>query len=142
MKGQITFAAYLQSKKKIFPSCSDCVCRNCLFWWSSRCPYGNCFDDHRAKENPYDAAHPDEPPRTAWSDWKKPGEQAHWCRGAAFYPVGYCEHFVKYQGLQVQDCLKAVVSVFQDGYISCSMLECYGCERCYKEFEEKQNDGL
>lgn len=36
-----------------------------------------------------------------------------------------------------QITLKANVSVFQDGYIQCSLLEKIGCEQCYRELEEK-----
>ena len=42
MTEQITLEEYLQSRRKIFPTCGDCVCRSCLYWWSSRCPYGGC----------------------------------------------------------------------------------------------------
>lgn len=59
--------------------CADCVCKTCLMWWSSRCPHGECYDEYRAKVIPYDKAHPNEPPRTTWSNWKT--DQAYWCRG-------------------------------------------------------------
>ena len=29
------------------------------------------------------------------------------------------------------------VSIFQDGYIDCSLIDNYGCEKCYREFEER-----
>lgn len=138
MKGQINFENYLQSLKSQLSICGNCICRNCLYWWSHRCPHGGCYDDLRAKENPYDKAHPNEPPRTMWSYWNRPGEQAHWCRGGIFYPVRYCENFVKYKGQQVKTCLKTNVSVFQDGYIDCSIIDTIGCERCYEEFERGQ----
>ena len=64
--------------------CRDCYCKTCLRWWSDRCVYGKCWDDFRAKENPYNKIFPDKPPRTGWSNWNKPGEQEHWCRGGAF----------------------------------------------------------
>lgn len=133
MKGQITLQEWI--KPDVIPHCGDCVCRSCMYWWSKRCPYGECYDDHRAVVDPYDKA--DKPPRTWWSNWKKPGEQAHWCRGGMLHPVKYCEHFVKYKGQQVKECLKANVSVFQDGYIQCSLLNSIGCEQCYRELEEK-----
>ncbi len=114
IKGRITFDEYLKSKRKMFITCDDCICEACLYWWSRRCPYGKCYDDHRAQVNPYDKAHPDEPPRTYWSDWEE--EQAYWCRGGDVHPVSYCEHFVKYKGEQVHSCLQALVSVYQDGY--------------------------
>lgn len=116
-------------------SCNNCICRDCLYWWSSRCPYGRCYDDHRAQVDPYDKAHPGEPPRTSWSDWE--AQQAYWCRGGIFYPVGHCGHYVEYKGQQVRECLKALVSVFQDGYIWCSLIDCIGCQKCYEEFEKK-----
>ena len=72
-----------------------------------------------------------------WSNWNKPGEQAHWCRGGTFYPTYTCKHFVKYKGQQVKTCLKYNVSVFQDGYIECGLVDTLGCEKCYEEFEKK-----
>ncbi len=133
--GQLSFED-LENIKKGAPHCGDCVCRKCLYWCSDRCPYGKCYDDHRAKEEPYDKIHPEKSPRTSWSNWNKPGEQAHWCRGGALYPVSYCEHFEKYMGCQVMECLKAVVAVFQDGYIDCSLVDTLGCEACYKEWNK------
>lgn len=119
-------------------SCSKCVCETCLYRWSGRCPYGGCYDDLRSIENPYDKAHPDEPPRKIWSDWNKPGEQAHWCRGGSFYPSHWCWFYVRYEGQQVRTCLEYNVSVFQDGYIQCGFLPV--CEECYRRFEEKHKD--
>lgn len=29
------------------------------------------------------------------------------------------------------------VFIFQDGYIDCSLIDNYGCEKCYREFEER-----
>ena len=121
-------------------SCSKCVCKSCLYWWSGRCPYGGCYDDLRARENPYDKAHPDKPPRKLWSDWNKPGEQAHWCRGGSFYPSHWCWHYVRYEGQQVKGCLESAVNVYQDGYIYCPLVECFGCEECYRRFKEKHKD--
>ena len=137
MTGQITLKEYLESRHKIFPTCGDCVCRNCLYWWSKRCPYGKCWDDYRAETDPYDAAHPEQPPRKWWSNWNKPGEQAHWCRGGNSYPVSYCPHFVKYEGQDIKDCLCAPVSVYQDGYIQCSIVDSIGCQECYRRFLER-----
>lgn len=137
MDRQIDFEEYIKSQRKLFPSCSHCVCQSCLWRNSGRCPYGKCYDDKRAIDNPYNAAHPEEPPRISWSNWNKPGEQAHWCRGGIFYPVTYCKDFVKYQGCMVKECLKANVAVYQDGYIECSLIDNFGCERCYEEFEQQ-----
>lgn len=113
----------------------ECICRDCLMWWSSRCPYGGCYDDHRAEVNPYDKAHPNKPPRTAWSNWKD--EQAFWCRGGVFYPAIYCEHYVKYNGSIIKHCLRANVQIFQDGFMRCGVGEHVDCETCYKQFEEE-----
>ena len=141
MTGQLTISDYLQARdNERFKHCSQCVCQNCLYWWSGRCPFGGCYDDNRAKIDPYDKAHPDKPPRTAWSNWDKPGEQAHWCRGGALYPTTYCEHFIKYQGCQVKECLKCNVAVYQDGYIDCSLVDTLGCTECYQEFMEKMEE--
>ena len=137
MRDQITLVEYMESRKKIeIAGCRHCICKNCLYWWSSRCPYGECYDDNRAAESPYDEAHPDQSPRIMWTDWNKPGEQAYWCRGGIFYPTNYCEHFQKYQGQRVEHCLNVAVSIFQDGYIYCSIVDSIGCEECYRRFEE------
>ena len=136
--GQISITEYLSTRDGRFPSCSSCICDNCLYWWSSRCTYGGCYDDIRAEQNPYDKAHPDKSPRTAWSNWNKPGEQAHWCRGGVFYPVSYCDKFVKYKGSRVENCLRCNVQVFQDGYIDCALVDSVGCERCYEEFGKEE----
>lgn len=139
--GQISISEYMQARDNTpIRRCGQCVCRSCLYWWSSRCLYGDCYDDYRAKVEPYDKAHPDKPPRTAWSNWDKPGEQAHWCRGGIFYPVHYCPGFTKYKGCQVKECLKCNVAVYQDGYIACSLVDTLGCEACYQEFCESMED--
>lgn len=106
MEGQITIDEYLIHQRSV-THCGVCVCRNCMLWWSQRCPYGECYDDYRVVTAPYDKAHSDETPKTQWSNWNEPREQAHWCRGGMFYPVRCCEHFVKYKGQQVKECLKA-----------------------------------
>lgn len=138
MEGQITLEEWSNSQKKIaIGGCVGCACRACLYWWSSRCPYGGCWDNHRAQTNPYNEAHPGELPRKYWSNRNKQGEQEHWCRGGTCYPISYCPKFVKYKGQQIQTCLKSCVSVFQDGYIYCSLVENIGCETCYREFEER-----
>ena len=142
MIGQISLEEYIAQRPKTeWGGCGECICRKCLYWWSNRCPYGECYDDHRAEVDPYDKAHPDKPPRTWWSDWNKPGEQAHWCRGGTNYPAYYCPHFVKYKGQQVKHCLYAAVSVFQDGYILCSLVDAIGCEECYRRWERKKMKG-
>lgn len=139
IEGQMSITEYISTRDGRFSSCSSCVCRNCLYWWSYRCPYGGCYDDFRSKENHYDKAHPDRPPRTLWSNWNKPGEQAHWCRGGISYPQSYCEEFVKYEGCKIEECVDAPIQVFQDGYISCSIKDAMGCEACIdrKKIEER-----
>ena len=119
-------------------SCSTCVCQDCLMWWSRRCPYGGCWDNERARVNPWPG-----PVRKSWSDWDQPGEQRFWCRGGAFYPVGHCDRYIHYERDKavVQDCLEAAVVKYQDGYIQCSMLDVYGCEVCYRHFEAKTEGG-
>lgn len=116
--------------------CGDCLCRDCLFWWSNRCPYGECYDDLRATENPYNIAHPLEPPRTAWTGWQT--DQAHWCRGGIFYPQHRCTNYKHYEGSIVKSCLAANVQIFQDGFINCSLVERIGCAECYQRFEENE----
>lgn len=141
--GQIDLFAYVKERdRKVIFHCGQCVCKNCLYWWSSRCPYGDCYDDIRAKENPYDKAHPSEPPRKAWSDWNKPGEQAHWCRGGIFYPVTYCENFVKYKGQTVEDCVDAPIQIFQDGYVICSLKDTIGCDECIARSEGQAREQI
>lgn len=139
VNGQIDMEDYISTRDGIFPSCSSCACNNCLYWWSARCPYGGCYDDLRAKENPYDKSHPGKPPRTLWSDWNKPGEQAHWCRGGTFYPEHFCERFVKYEGSSIEECVGCNIQVFQDGYVSCAIKDTMGCEACIdrKQMEER-----
>lgn len=107
-------------------------------WWSGRCPYGGCFDDHRAKVDPWPG-----PVRTAWTDWNKPGEQAHWCRGGAFFPTDHCEHYIHYDKDKaiVRTCLESNVVVYQDGYIQCYLIDMMGCEECYRRFVQKTEGG-
>lgn len=40
-------------------TCSDCLCYYCLYYWSERCPYGACYDDHRAQADPYTDHYPE-----------------------------------------------------------------------------------
>ncbi len=141
MEGQISIFEYMAREYpvSVWGGCGNCVCKRCLYWQSERCPYGDCWDDHRAEINPYDKAHPDEPKRTAWSNWNRPGEQAHWCRGGVCYPIygRECGHYVKCTGQQVRTCLDANVVVFQDGYIWCSLVDSAGCRQCYERWKNK-----
>ena len=41
---QVTMSEYLKTRYGFFPSCDHCVCRKCLFWWSDRCPVGECMN--------------------------------------------------------------------------------------------------
>ena len=132
--GQIDMFKYLSGQISI-GGCGPCVCRKCMYWWSSRCPYGSCFDDERARTDPYDKAHADKSPRTGLSNCNKPGEQAHWCRGGICYPVFYCRKFVKYEGSVIEECIGCNIQVFQDGHISCYLKDTIGCESCISENE-------
>lgn len=117
---------------KLFPGCEDCICRSCLWYNSGRCPHGSCYDDYRAAFEPYNWKHGGT--RTAWSLCNEPGEQEHWCRGGTFYPAEGCADFVKYNGSTVKECLKANITEYQDGFQRCSLVENYGCQKCYEEF--------
>lgn len=141
MNGQIDIFEYLASLPDvIWGGCGPCICNRCLYWWSGRCPNGHCFDDKRAVDDPYDKAHSGKPPRTAWSNWNKPGEQAHWCRGGTFYPAYQCSHFKKYMGQKIETCIRANISVYQDGYIHCSLANTVGCEACYESMMQELED--
>ena len=114
--------------------CGPCVCKKCLLWWSGRCPRGGCWDEWRAAHEPWPG-----PVRRQWTDWDKPGEQAHWCRGGACYAAMACPDYIEYESDKaiVQDCLEGAVVKYQDGYIQCSMIDVMGCEECYRRFEER-----
>lgn len=114
--------------------CGDCICRRCLWYASSRCPYGGCQDERRAREEPYPG-----PVRKSWTEWDKPGEQAHWCRGGICYAADSCDRFEAYDPArhQVRECLDSVIEVFQDGFIRCGLIDVIGCEECYRRFEER-----
>lgn len=142
MNGQITLDEWMENKERPHTGdCTECYCQSCLYRWSSRCPYGYCWDDHRGKVKPFNKLFPDQSPRTGWSNWNKPGEQAHWCRGGVFYPEHKCEHYVKYEGQTVEDCVNANVSIFQDGYMICTLKDTIGCDACIAEIEgRKIND--
>lgn len=132
MEGQEKLSDWMEKIHQTYSffGCSDCICRKCLYWWSGRCPYGSCYDDLRAKETPYDKTHQDQPQRTGWSNWNKPREQAHWCRGGLTYITSQCDHYIRYLGQSVEECLQENVSVFQDGYIKCGTKERIGCDVC------------
>lgn len=137
MEHQITLDEYAAGRKKTL-SYSGCVCEKCLYWWSGRCPYGKCYDDYRAKTEPFDKVQ-EQTPRTGWSDWNKPGEQKHWCRGGIFYPATYCEHFAKYAGSTVEDCVAAPIEIFQNGFIRCALKDNITCEECIRRVEGKES---
>ena len=141
MDGQLDIFGYLGSITNIsLGGCGPCICRKCLYYQSDRCIYGFCYDDKRAQENPYDKAHSERPPRTAWSDWNKPGEQAHWCRGGIFYPVFQCDHFVRYAGIKFEPCIRCNVVVYQDGYRYCPLVDNIGCKECYDFLMQKSDE--
>ena len=118
--------------------CSGCVCFTCLWHWSSRCPHGGCYDDWRARNDPWKG-----PVRESWSAWDKPGEQEHWCRGGVFFPADQCDRYVRYDydSTRCRTCLGCNVLEFQDGYVLCSMIDNLGgCEACMKIFEERMGE--
>ena len=82
-QGESAGAVQKGGERVTLGGCGDCVCKSCLLWWSQRCPYGGCYDEHRAKVDPWPG-----PVRKSWTDWNKPGEQAHWCRGGARWEYG------------------------------------------------------
>lgn len=118
-------------------SCKKCICGNCLNRYIQKCPYGECYDDKRAVEQPYCLNRID---NRFWSDANKFMERAHWCRSGMFYPENKCENYVEYKGVVVQECIKANVLRYQDGTLICPLIDNYGCEKCYKEFERKMED--
>jgi len=67
-----------------------------------------------------------------------PGEQAHWCRGGACYATDSCPDYIRYEDekTMVRTCLVENVTVFQDGYILCGLVDVLGCAECYRRFEE------
>ena len=58
------------------------------------------------------------------------------------YPADDCPEHVQYDCDKtiVRECLDAIVTVFQDGYILCSIVDVMGCEECYRRFEERHED--
>lgn len=139
MEGQISFDMLpcMNTIRKAFGMCTGCICKQCLYYASGRCPHGRCYDDLRAKVYPYNTVYPDDI-RTEWSNWNLPGEQAHWCRGGDFYQARCCTEFVQYTGCQVEDCLSAMVTKYQDGYMLCALIDCLGCEKCMERWEQRQ----
>jgi len=114
-------------------SCSECLCRDCMLWWSSRCPYGDCWDDYRAKVEPFPGQE-----RRFWTNWNKPGEQAHWCRGGFSYPIADCPNYVKYQTPIIQFCLGENVQKWADGYIQCGLIDTQGCKKCWERWSKAE----
>lgn len=138
--GQISIEDFLKSCTPIIDHCGNCICDKCLFGWSKRCPYGNCYDGKRAKEDPYDKRFPERTPRTSWSNWNKPNEQKYWCRGGVFYSVKQCDRFVKYKGQEIQECIDCNIQVFQDGFVVCPTKERMTCEQCIEEAEGRERE--
>lgn len=118
-------------------SCSECICRYCLYWWFGRCKYGECYDDCRAKDDPYTKYFPE---RHLWSNSHNPGEQEHWCRGGSWFVSEDCDYFEQYEGQKIEQCYRAMTSVFQDGYRICTMMVNGSCEQCLKELDRKMNE--
>lgn len=130
------------SKYLISGGCSEC-CMKCLYWWEGRCKHGGCYDDFMAKHYPREKLTGEH--WTGWSRCEDPGEQNHWCRSGRYLHLDVtklCPDYVKYEGQMVKQCLYAPVSVFQDGYISCTLNDSVGCDWCYRQFERRMNNGF
>ena len=140
LEGQITIFDFLSSKIPVLGSCSGCICSHCLYYQSGRCPYGRCYDSKRSVEDPYDQAHPGTPVRKSWSNWNKPNEQKFWCRGRFFYPVIDCPKFVKFLGVEIQECVLCMIEVYQDGHVNCSIKGIMSCDECIAESEGKKRE--
>lgn len=117
-------------------SCKDCICASCLKYEEGQCHYGDCYDDYRVAFQPWCMNNAGT--RKSWSNWNRKDEQKHWCRGGVFYPAERCDKYIKYTGCSVQECLKAVVHKYQDGFIKCPIIENFGCDKCYQEFCERR----
>ena len=70
-------------------------------------------------------------------------DMSHRCRALG---KKECGDFEEYTGSTVRQCLLATVEIFQDGYIHCPLVGCYGCEYCFEEtggeppdYERSQN---
>ena len=58
-----------------------------------------------------------------------------------FYPERKCEHYVKYEGQSIEECVDANIVVFQDGYVQCTLKDAMGCDACIARAEgRKIND--
>lgn len=117
--------------------CSACECKKCLHWWKGDCPNGTCYDDARAKLDPYTNHYPK---RYGWSDADKPGEQEHWCRHGAFYPVTGLPCYVKYLGGRVEPCFGPNIVRYQDGSMKCYQVDYVGCAECVRRWEERHEE--
>ena len=127
----------MELPEKIAGWCDAC-CQRCLYWWSGRCPHGGCFDDYMATTFPRERLTGKH--RTGWENCECPGEQDHWCRSGRYINIDVelvCPDFVQYEGQTIKECLYAPVSVFQDGYISCNLCDTVGCEWCYSQWEQE-----
>ena len=115
--------------------CGDCSCTTCLLYQSQRCTHGECWDDWRAKNEPWPGRE-----RRAWTNWALPGEQAHWCRGGIFYGQRKCPDWIEYQREKtvVRVCFGECITQFQDGYIMCGLINLQGCEKCMEMYGPKE----
>lgn len=118
---------------KAIPSCTDCVCFTCAHYryYVGDCPYGDCIDDKRARDDPYPYGR-----RTGWSECDRPGEQEHWCRNGMFYPLTECGHYRRHEGKgSVKWCFGQNVTQYKEG-VSCWTIRSGGsCEDCVKRWE-------
>jgi hypothetical protein len=56
------------------------------------------------------------------------------CRNEKSCPKGY--KYKEYTGSKVRECIGATTEIFEDGYIQCPVIECYGCEKCIEMYGE------
>jgi hypothetical protein len=56
--------------------------------------------------------------------------ESHRCRSNWNKPCPDGMQFEEYTGSKVKQCLLATIEVFQDGYMHCPVIDCYGCEHC------------
>lgn len=102
-------------------TCGRCICKQCLYYASGRCPHGACYDSLRAKVYP------------------RSTEQVNWCKGGVFYQSHHCNEFVQFSGCRVVECLQAVVIKYQDNHIQCPLVDTVGCEECMTSWQRQQD---
>lgn len=133
--GQLSIFDRLEPKPEY--ACKGCICQECMRWWRKNCPYGGCYDEHRADVMPYYSLPPGTL-RTLQLGWRASGEHTHWCSGGTTYPEHMCEHHVPYEKPLRQECLNANVTKWKDGQIDCPLVDVWGCEKCMRVWEQRR----